>query len=57
MYVYSIKKKIWIFEYVFYSCEAIMDLFHCVVEGYSSLFLNIRLTDSLCSFQSYGRTS
>lgn len=51
-------KKIWVFEYLFYSCEAITDLFHCVGEGQSSqLFLNIQLTDSLGSFQSYGRTS
>lgn len=51
-------KKIWVFEYLLYSCEAIPDLFHCVAEGQSSpLSLNIQLTDSLGSFQSYGRTS
>lgn len=42
----------------FYSCEAIMDLFHCVGAGQSSQFLlNIQLTGSLGSFQLYGRTS
>lgn len=51
-------KKIWVCEYLFYSCEAIPDLFHCVGEGQNSqLFLNIQLIDSLGPFQSYGRTS
>lgn len=56
--MFDFLKKIWVFEYLFYGCEAILDLFHCVGEGQSSqLFLNSQRTDSLGSFQSYGRTS